>query len=53
MKGITCLALGTWDKRAISTEYGRRTMIHSLDSFNHLKLAPENYLVFNSIDEDQ
>lgn len=28
-------------------------MVHSLDSFNFLKLSTENYLVFKCINEDE
>lgn len=52
-KGIQVLALGNWDKRAILSENKSKIMVHSLDSYNFLKLGMENYLVFKCINEDQ
>jgi hypothetical protein len=50
--GLNVTALGTWDKRAVTTMDHRDLMIHSLDSYNFLKLSRDNYLVFKCIDPE-
>ena len=45
--GIFVLALGSMDKRAIKDRNGKEKMIHSLESYNYLKVADSNYLSFD------
>lgn len=49
--GVTCLALGDMDKRVINNIGGRKDiMIHSLDSYNFLKMEESNHLHFSQED---
>ena len=44
--GLNILALGAIDKRMVMDENQNERMIHSLESVNYLKVAPENYILF-------
>ena len=44
--GISILSLGQVDKKPVIDSGGQDRMIHSLSSYNFLKIAPENYLLF-------
>lgn len=49
--GVHCLALGDMDKRVINNIGGTKDiMIHSLDSYNFLKMEESNHLYFNEED---
>ena len=44
--GIQIIALGNVQKRIFKTNEGQELLIHSLDSYNYLRLQPENSLFF-------
>jgi len=45
------MALGAIDKRMILDEKQNERMVHSLESVNYLKVAAENYILFECAQE--
>jgi hypothetical protein len=43
---LNIMALGAIDKRMVLDEKQNERMVHSLESCNYLKVAPENYILF-------
>ena len=44
--GISVVCLSNFDKRAFMDESNNKYMIHSLESFNYLKIDPGNFISF-------
>jgi hypothetical protein len=44
--GLNIIALGAIDKREIFDENNAERMVHSLESVNFLKVAHDNYILF-------
>ena len=44
--GLNILALGAIDKREVFDENNNERMVHSLESVNFLKVASDNYILF-------
>jgi hypothetical protein len=51
--GLNILALGAIDKRQVIDAEKNERMVHSLESVNYLKVAPENFVLFECSDEDR
>ena len=52
-KGITLMHLGTKSKRLLKDSLGFEVLLHSLESYNYLKVDPGNFLKFNCLDEEE
>jgi len=44
--GLNTIALGAIDKREVFDENNNERMVHSLESVNFLKVASDNYILF-------
>lgn len=51
--GVSVVHLGTQHKRVLIDSNNREVLLHSLESYNFLKVDPCNYLKFNCLNEDE
>ena len=52
-EGMQVLSLGSNEKRPLKDADGVDWMLHSLESFNFLKIDPNNYLLFECSKQDR
>jgi len=50
--GMNIVALGRTDKRTLQDNQGNDRMIHSLESYNFLKVDPSNFILYEMADEN-
>ena len=51
-EGMSIVCLGNCDKRYLVDEKNKEYVIHSLESFNYLKIDPGNFMSFEQREND-